>query len=436
MNSTRNVVTKYEFQIQSDKLNALEKQLNTIKRAAESIAVIQIAEFFATASEKAYELGKAAFESLEKTAELGERIHIAAESAGLSAEAFQKLAFSAKQNSVSSEEMEHGMLRLSRALYAARNGGAEAQKSFALAGITPDQVQGFKTSQDALYALSNRFQQIHDPIQKAAIAQQLMGRGSLHMVAWMNQGSGALRAQGAEAQRVGAVLTSSQINVLVKLNHELVKVQAVVQAMSAQFAVKFAPAVQIVAEDFLKFMEAIKGLTSSSTDGWINSMIYGLGYLYGIIKALTKDFLGLGKVSFGEGLLNFLDMLSQKLNKFLGVQNIMAKISDFLSSAGAAAWGSSGPQEGDQRLRTALGMQKQYGTPLSPQLKGLLALKEQEQPGYTDRMVNSLHVTVNLNAPHGASASDVGQAVAEHTTKHWDKMMRGTNAGVARGKVY
>ena len=272
MATFRELVTKFTFQTDEKGLDAVEHKLDAIKHRLEFLGAVEIA--------------KGIYELTERFAHFAEEIHVAATSAGLTVEAFQKLAFSAQQSGVSQEEMGTAMTRLSRSLYAARMGSEEANKAFAQAGFSPDQVRSFKTGEDAMMALADRMKGMSDPIQKQALALQLMGRGSVHMVGYLSQGSGAIRGMGKEAEALGAVLNEKQVAALVNAEHAFLKLWAAIKGIAASIAAVFAPEVQYIIDCILGWTKANHGLVSVDVTSWIRSFLYGLGFIIGVIEGV------------------------------------------------------------------------------------------------------------------------------------------------------
>lgn len=279
--SMREILTKWGFEIEHEKLDKVEHQLEAIKHRVEFLAAAEVV--------------KGLFELGEKFGEFAEQLHATASSAGITVEAFQKLAFSASQSAVTQDEMSTSMARLSRSLYEARRGGAEAQKAFSQAGFSPEQIQGFHSSSDAMLALADRFKGIQDPIKKQALAMELLGRGSIHMVGFLSKGSAAIKAQGVEAEKLGIVLSEHQVEALVKVEHAMSKLLGVVKGIAATFASLLAPALEAAVNDLLKFYLANKAIVEVNLKEWVWDVTYAMGFVWGIVKFLIKGFIDLAK---------------------------------------------------------------------------------------------------------------------------------------------
>jgi hypothetical protein len=269
-------LVKMNLQYDAGKFEKLQSSLDGIKNRVGLLAGI--------------EAGKAIFEFGEKFAEFGEKLHLAATSAGLTVESFQKLSFSAKQSGISQEEMSTSMFKLSKTLYQARQGGSEAQLAFSRVGITPEQVAGFKDGKDALIALSGRFQGMTDPIEKAALATQLMGRGSREMVGYLSKGPAALKASGDELEKFGGVLSTVQVEGLVKLEQSLQKIWAVTKAVAAGIAASLAPVLKLAIDDILGLWNTMRQGSTFDIHSITVPFAYGLGFMIGLIQRLVEWF--------------------------------------------------------------------------------------------------------------------------------------------------
>lgn len=267
----KELLVKVGFDVQGkEKLHGVEAQLEGIKKKLEFLTALEMA--------------RAVYELAERFAHFAEEIHIAAASAGITAEAFQKLAFAAQQNAVSHDEMSASMARLSRHLYDARRGGMEAAKVFSEAGFSPEQVQGFRTGSDVMLALADRFKNIQDPIKKQAIAMELMGRGSINMVGFLSKGSAAIRGMGDEAQRLGIVLSDQQVEALVEVEHSLQKLWGTIKGFSATIAALFGPSITFIIDRMLKFYEINHKILQGGIEAWAHKFAYAMGFIYGLIE--------------------------------------------------------------------------------------------------------------------------------------------------------
>lgn len=272
----KELITKFGFEIHEEPLEKVEKRLDGIKERLEFLGAAEVL--------------KGIYELAEKFSHFAEELHVASVSAGLTVEAFQKLAFAAGQSAVTQDEMAGAMARLGRNLYEARMGSVAAQQAFINAGFTGTQVQNFHTASDAMLALADRFKDIQDPIQKSALAMQLMGRGSVNMVGFLSQGSAAIHGLGNEAERLGIVLSEHQVAALVKVEHALNEITGIFRALSATIASYFAPSIERAIQEFIKFYEVNRRLIETNLRAWVWDITFALGFVWEAVKTVTQAF--------------------------------------------------------------------------------------------------------------------------------------------------
>lgn len=272
----RELIAKLGFETDEAPLHKIQEQLEGVKNRLELLVGIEVA--------------KKLFELTERFTRFAEELHVAAVSAGITVEEFQRLSFAAGKSAVSSEEMSGAMARLSRQLHDARLGSESAQIAFAEVGISPEQLLHIRTGADAMLILADRFKAIQDPIQKQALAMQLMGRGSLNMVGFLSQGSAAIRGLGVEANKLGVVLSEHQVEALVKVEHSLTTLWAVFKSVGATIAAYLAPSMEHAVNDFLHFYEINRKLIDVNIRAWIWDITYALGFVYQGVKFVVQSF--------------------------------------------------------------------------------------------------------------------------------------------------
>lgn len=277
----RELLTKLGFEADERPLKRVEELLEGVKHRLEFLA--------------AAEISKRLYEVSERFADWGRNLAITAGTIGVTTEELQKLAFVAERNGASTEEMNHSLAHLSRHLYEAQNGAAEASAAFAKAGFTPDQVKGFKTSEEALFALSDKLHAMPSPIARVATAQELLGRGGYKMAYLLGQGSGALREQGEELKHLGLLLSGSQVQTLERLALTFHKFEALLHSVGAQIAAYFAPNLEDAVNALIKFYQVNKDVIGLNVTNWLDSFAYGIGYVMGIVLTFAQVLLNLDK---------------------------------------------------------------------------------------------------------------------------------------------
>lgn len=277
----RELITKWGFETDTKPIENVERALEKIQHRLD----------FLVASAVMHKV----FELTEQFAHFAEELHVAAMSAGITVEAFQKLAGAGMKSAVTQEEMGGAMARLSRHLYQARMGSKDAVEAFQQVGFTFDQIHSFRTGSDVMLALADRFKGIQDPIQKQALAMQLMGRGSFNMVAFLSQGSSAIKQMGIESEKAGMILSEHQVGALVKVEHAMLSLFRLFKVVGATIASEFAPSVETAIRDFLKFYEANRKLIETNIRAWVYDLTYALGFVYQAVKFVVQEFFNFAK---------------------------------------------------------------------------------------------------------------------------------------------
>lgn len=345
MSSIREFFTVWKIDTSSAEhnLHKIEEQLEAVKGKMELLTTIEV--------------GKGLFELVEKFSASAESLHLAAESAGLTVEELQKLTYAGKQAGVSAEGIETAMFRLSHALYEARKGTGPAIQGFSKLGIGPDQIRGFKTAEDALFAISGRMQNIKDPIEKSAIAMQFMGRGSRDMVGWLSQGPDAIKKNMEAVEGFGGVLREDQVHALVEVEHALGRFWALLKGVAGTIAANVAPALENLIEDFFEFFQANRKLIEANIENWLHNVAYGFGFLAGLVIGLTEqfiklaDYLGIPKekllawVATAVGVISTILLvgtvfagLSTILGGFASAFSAVGTVFGFVATSGGALW--------------------------------------------------------------------------------------------------
>ena len=412
----RELLTKFGFEIEGNKLNALEKQIAGISHKLNFL------------------VGAEAIRGLvaltERFGHLGAEIHSAAAAAGLTAEAYQGLTHAGKLNHVSTQEMSGGLKNLSKQLYASRMGSVEAAIAFTRAGININQALGFKNSQEALLALSDRFKLMKDPIEKAAIAQQLLGKGGANMIGFLNLGSKAIREQADELRRLGLLLTGPQLDALKRVSESLTRMNSLFDAVWGTIAAQIAPVFERVIDIMIKFYDTNRNLIGLEIKNWLLGFSSALGFTVGALElfwelltaverklgaegwliAATATFLGLASavatLAAALGLVKGALALSGLTTLLPALIPVLPAI---LAAGGAAAIGYG-----------AYGMYKEgafSGVGLSP------------SPSQDNSSSFSVNTPIQIFMKGGESPQEVGNHLTTVLQGFWDQKMREARIG-------
>lgn len=327
------LVTAYKFKVVDQPIDKLDQKLEKVQHRLEFLGAAEVV--------------RGIFDLVERFSGLGEQLQAAAVSAGLSVEELQKLQYAGSMAAVSSEDMDTALTHLTRTLYDAKKGGAEAVKTFDDVGISREQLAGFRTGKDALAAMADRFSRIQDPIKKQALAQEMLGRGSGKMVAFLSKGSKAIDEMGREAEKVGAVLSGPQVQALADVEDSLSQLWQVFRTFIAGVAAQFAPAIQKAVGHLLELYRANQAFIQQNLSKWAYNATYAFGYVFGIVEGLTIKFARFARehetlVNWGGKLVLALVGLSMGANLLTGTLNLAQGALAFILTPFQLFWGLGG----------------------------------------------------------------------------------------------
>ncbi len=222
---------------------------------------------------------------------------------GLSIGSLQRLQFASKIAGASQEDVSTGLRVLAKRLRDARNGLSTAKLAFAEVGISAKSLKGQRL--DVVFKrLANRFRGIADPAQKAALAQELFGRGGLALINTLNLGSAGIGKLGDRAQRLGIVLSQQTAAKAEKFTDSMLEAKSAMQGVRNVLAAQLLPKITALATRFANFIATGDNLTktveriktAAKALGVVFSILtlakFGpLGIILGIIGLLVKQLL-------------------------------------------------------------------------------------------------------------------------------------------------
>lgn len=183
---------------------------------AEFAKGIAIGELLAKGFEKLVEVAHevwAEFKNLApETAAYAENARKGAQITGMTAEAFQELAFAAKETGVSAETMQQSLILLSHSASAAALGSGDSAFAFRQLGVSVKGSNGQIKSADVLLGdLAESFAKMPDSLKKTDLARQIFGRGGAQLIPTLNKGKEGIAELREEAHKYGVVLSTEAI---------------------------------------------------------------------------------------------------------------------------------------------------------------------------------------------------------------------------------
>ena len=151
---------------------------------------------------------------------------------GVTTKDLQTFRFAASQSGVAQDQLEVGLRRLTVSIGKAELGAKANIKAFQAMGISVDQLKG-KNTGEVFRMMADGLSKIPDRAQRAALEMTLMGRSGSTLDNLLAPGAARLNELAEAAQRLGIVLSDSQIQGAEETAHKLAALKEVLAAQIA-----------------------------------------------------------------------------------------------------------------------------------------------------------------------------------------------------------
>lgn len=305
--TVQELFTKWGFKIDDAPLGKLEKSVDSLMGKVNTASVI-VGGFAATL------FGLAKF-----TADAGDEVLAMSQKLGISVESLQRLQFAAKLANMDSASFATGMKFLSKGLDEAKRGSGELKESFAKLKLDPKK---FTSSEQALRALSDRFQAMPDGPAKTALALKIFSKSGADMIPLLNGGSKALDEAAAKADKYGIVLTQAQAEAGDAFNDSLDETKAALTGVRNILGNALIPVIKKYLDFFNDVISSNRELIATkiqaffATFGRVLEIVYKAGTkAVGLITRMVDSLGGMGSI---------LDSINKGLDFVLGNDQFLA----------------------------------------------------------------------------------------------------------------
>jgi uncharacterized protein YukE len=221
-------------------------------------------------------LGKKAIENAVNIAHMQEKL-------GASAEMLSVLSVAAEDAGVSQEDLGTGLQRLAKSMDGAAQGVSKPQDAFRRLGISMQDVRS-KDPAQMFVLLSDKLANVQSGTQRAAIAQDLLGRSGANLIPVMEKlADGGFDKVRDKAQRMGLLLNDDVVKSVKSMHAALIDLQHIAEGVATQFLSGFAPA---AADAMEQFGNAVTGDGGESALGGMKLLGGYIGFLGKLIVAV------------------------------------------------------------------------------------------------------------------------------------------------------
>lgn len=206
--------------------------------------------------------GGALFGMAKKAADTGDRIDKLSQKIGLSRTGFQEWEYILSQNGASIEVLQGGMKKLNKTLDDAKSGSASAAESFSRVGLSIDDIQNMNPEQ-AFEATVKALQAMPEGAEKAALANELLGRSGSELMPLLNGSAESVEELRKQAHDMGIVLSDDAVAASAKFTDTMDNVKRTLGAVTAKIGVSVMPVIQKALDWVMDHMPQIQAVMST-----------------------------------------------------------------------------------------------------------------------------------------------------------------------------
>lgn len=184
---------------------------------------------------KIIEWGQSSIDAADKMGKL-------AQSTGIAVDVISEVGYAAELSNISNEELAKTMQKLASSAVDATKAGSAQEKAFKALGVTVTDASGqLKETDQILLDVADRFSQLEDGAQKAALAEDIFGKNAQKLIPFLNQGRAGIEALRAEAKRLGVSLTDEAAKAAGEFNDNMTRLNKAASGVAATVTQKLLP---------------------------------------------------------------------------------------------------------------------------------------------------------------------------------------------------
>lgn len=284
---------------------AIDKFVNFSKGGATAAGIL--AGGFAAAAAGAATLAISAGNQIEELDRLSQKT-------GIAISTLQGWSVVMAENNFDAQTLAQGMTKLGKKVVDAKAGVEKASESFEAMGL---KVEELGSTETIIKKLAEKFSQMADGPEKAALAVDLLGESGLRLLPVLNKGIGALEESIDKSEKYAGVLRKFQITALEGAADAAADVGVALDALKAQLGAAFAPAVIWAAQ---QLADAIGWMAQQARDA--ATAVDTLGIRVSHFELAVSE---LASVAFSKDILN-LDAWKQALANIKLIDEEAAKL--------------------------------------------------------------------------------------------------------------
>jgi hypothetical protein len=329
---------------------------------------------------------------------------------GIQVEALQGYSLAAKLAGVDTEQFGSAVQRLAVNIGKANPGDA-LDKSLRGINLSVAELRALSPEQQ-FSAIGAAISQLPTAADRAAAAVEIFGKQGAALAPLFREGATSIEELQARAERLGVIISETQVNNVADMNDAFDLVSATVQGITGQVIGNLAPAVTAVVDEFLEFVETFNGTSGDGGTGIANAitdvLLKGAEYFAGIFDAFTANLAPLG-----EGFTYAAEVFEVGGKLLLSVSEGLRSVFNFIQV------GIDGLLIGFGKLLEAVGSYisddlEQFGSGLAEASKESAARNEAEMKAAAENAANAFNsIFAGGTAPSAAAKGAAGKFLDE-----------------------
>lgn len=290
MATVREIVTRFGFEVDASQIQKYEKSIANAKSS-----IFALSATVTAAAGSLFGIAKLTANHGEEASKLSTRL-------GITAEAYQEMAFAAHLADIGTEELNQSMGFLVRNMGNAKLGGKEAAAGFAaIGGNVAKLVKSGAPADQVMLSIADRFKSIKDPAKRAAIATQLFGRAGARMIPFLSKGSAEMQQAFEKAKQYGLVLDQETIDASNEFNDGLKELIGQGHGLKNIIGAGLVKTIAPLIKQLVHWVDANRELIATNLKDFLSGLVVVVKTAFSVFQKLMNLIIALVKPMGGLG---------------------------------------------------------------------------------------------------------------------------------------
>ena len=204
------------------------------------------------------QVGKAAIGAVNDVASVGDEIDKTSQKVGMSTDAYQEWDYAMKLSGTSMKSSAAGFKTLTNNFDKAVNGSDSAAEKFKRLGLSVDELKG-KSREEIFSATISALQGVSDETEKAALANQLLGKSGQNLMPLLNKTAEETQGMIDEAREYGLVMSEDAVKASAQFEDTLTLAKGAVTGLKNALIGELLPGISDIVKGFAGLVKGDSG---------------------------------------------------------------------------------------------------------------------------------------------------------------------------------